>query len=397
MTNTLQITHDKQFLRRFLTKERVLQLCDDEVEKLRQASAMGDAFAQYAYGRWLYLYNPYEGAINDAEGLFFSSKDLVPDSMAAYAQMLRYGETETTHPSAIDIQESMRLAQEAVVRGSELAANQLARHRIFGNICQAEPAKVAEEIVQRQKDDPDSDPSWYTMLAFAYEETGQREKAIQCYEQAIAQGELDAYFYLAFLYQQRGNMALYEEYMEEGCEKGALGCHIYQTDMTEEQFQEYSETEQQHIHQTIDGRLRLGLKKGEGLCAYYLWYFHYYGELGYPEDSMKAFAYLKRGVQLGCHACISEMAMEAQQNELPDQSLTAYDKAELWLKVARYIPDDEDALYYLQRVNDPAFLLKHKDELEQYRQPRFKTTETDQEEADDTDYDEDDGRYDAYA
>ena len=401
--------HDKQFLRQFLTKERVMQLADDDIEKLHQASEMGDAYAQYAYGRWLYLYNPYDGALADAEKLFFASKDIVPDSLAVYAQMLRYGETEITHPSAIDIEKSQQMTEEAISRGSELGALNWARHHIFGNFCQAEPAQIAEEIEQRLRNHPDSDPSWYNMLAYAYEELDRQDDAIQSYEKAIAQGELNAYSNLAFLYMKRGNMALYEEYMEEGLEKRAGGCYIYQADINDEDFDELPEAEQQQLHQTIDERLRLGLKKGEGLCAYYLWLHNYYGGLGYTEDTTMAFSYLKRGVQLTCTACITQMAMEVQDYGIPGQTITATDKAELWLKAARYAPYNEEALYYLQHVNDPAFLLKHKEELERYWQPLFPQEPISPESStidskpwtpiDPSDIikDDDDGRYDAWA
>ena len=70
--------------------------------------------------------------------------------------------------------------------------------------------------------------------------------------------------------------------------------------------------------------------------------------------------------------------------------MSPYDIAELWLRAARYCPDDEEALRGLQRVNDPAFLLRHKRELERYWQPmiqQLKNEETD----------DDDGRFDAWA
>ena len=89
-----------------------------------------------------------------------------------------------------------------------------------------------------------------------------------------------------------------------------------------------------------------------------------------------------------------EQALEAQSAGLPGRSLTPDDKAELWLRAARYSPTDDDALYYLQRVSEPAFLLRHKDELERYWKPRFK--EIPPEEEEDAE-DEDDGRYDAWA
>ena len=98
-----------QLLQKFLIKDRIQHLTDEEVNQLRQASRQGDAFAQYGYGRWLYYLNPHQGAMKDAEELFFKTKDVLPDSMAAYALMIRYGEPVSTRPSEMDIEEYQKL------------------------------------------------------------------------------------------------------------------------------------------------------------------------------------------------------------------------------------------------------------------------------------------------
>ena len=388
---SMTVTHDEQFLRCFRTKERVFCLTDDEVTVLKQTAEQGDAFAQYGYGRWLYYHNPYDGALHEAELLFLQTKDSLPDALAAYAQMWRYGETKD---NVMDIEKSRELMKVAISRGSQLADLQTARYRIFGNFCEAEALGVSKMIEKRLNGCQECDPAWFTLLAFAYEELGRQEDAIRFYEQAIKLGEIGDYAHLAMLYYQRGNMALYEELMEEGIEKGCALCMIYQSDMSDDDFEELSAEEQQQLHAAVDERLHRGLQLGEGMCAYFLFSHYYYGGLGYTVDIPKAFAYLEQGVRLGCTNCMTEQAMEAQSAGLPDRSLTPGDKAELWLRAARYSPSDDNALYYLQRVSDPAFLLRHKDELERYWQPRFKEMTEEEEEAS---MDEDDGRFDAWA
>ena len=384
------ITHDEQFLRRFRTKERIFRLTDDEVQDLKQAAEQGDAYARYGYGRWLYYHNPFDSALFKAEQLFLQAKDILPDALAAYAQMWLFGETiENT----MDVEKSCDLMKTAIARGSQLADIQLTRSRIFGLFCEAEPEDVAQMIKQRVKDCLVNDPVWFTLLAYAYEEQNQREDAIRSYEQAIKYGETDDYAYLAMLYYQHGNMALYEELMEEGIEKGCALCMIYQADMSEDDFEELPAEEQKQLHAVVDERLRRGLQLGEGMCAYLLFQHYYYGGLGYTTNTLKAFAYLEQGARLGTTACMTELALEAQNAGIPGRSLTPGDKAELWLRAARYLPSDEDTLYHLQRVSDPAFLLRHKDELERYWKPRFKEMPPEDEES----ADEDDGRYDAWA
>ena len=363
------ITHDDSFLSRFRTRERVFRLTDDEVQELKQAAAQGEAYAQYGYGRWLYYHNTGAESLREAEQLFLQAKDTVPDALAAYAQMWRYGETKE---NTMDVEKSRELLKTALAQGSQVADIQLKRAELFGTFCEANPEGVAAVIEQRAKGCQINDPFWFVLLAFAYEELGQREEAIRNYELAIKYGEIDAYAFLAMLYYQRGNMALYEELMEEGIEKGCALCMIYQADMSDDDFEELSYEEQKQLHDVVDERLRRGLQLGEGMCAYYLFQHYYYGGLGYTTDTPTAFAYLEQGARLGTTTCMTELAIEAQSAGLPGRSMTPGDKAELWLKAARYLPSDEDTLYYLQRVSDPDFLLRHKEELERYWKPRFK-------------------------
>ena len=391
MAERFHITHNELFLRKFRTKERVMRLPDEAIETLRKAVRMGDVYAQYGLGRWLYYFNPEKESMRQAEELFFAAIITLPDAMAAYAQMLRYGETEKFHASSMDIEESTKLINQAADRGSVLAAVQSARHRMFGNHCEAEPQQVACEIEQRLANEPNTDPLWYTLLGHAYLEQGQREKAAEQYEQALALGELDVYPYLASIYQQRGNMALSDSYMEEGCNRGIAACMAFRADMKDEDYEELPEDEKQRLHHEIDERLHRGLKMGDGVCAFYLWWHNYYGSLGFEEDVPKALAYLQRGVQLADICSMVCMAQMAADGDLPaEMSLSAAEQGELWLRAARYSPHDEDALKGLKHVIDPAFLLKHKDELEHYWQPLFLRL------GDEEETDEDDGRWDAW-
>lgn len=372
MNTTITLSRDDRFLRRFLTKERVGYLSSDEVEQLRQAAKDGDAYAQYGYGRWLYYLNPYEGAVREAETLFYNAKEAVPDSLAAYAHMLRYGETEVTHPPLMDIEESQKLLAEAICRGSEFAVMQQARQRMYGQFCEAAPQQVIVEIEQRLEAQPDGDPLWITLLAFAYERQGETDKAIELYEKAISLGEVEDYGYLAIIYKERGNEALFDEYMEEGCGKGSTFCCLYQADTDVAVYDELAAEEQQQLHQAVARRLNRGLNRGDGTCAYFLWLNHYYGCLGFEKDEEKAFAYLKRGVELADSTSISQWLIEDGNDSLPSSmAMTPFERDLLRLRAARFIPNDEDALRELQKADDPAFLLQYKEELEKYWQPRF--------------------------
>ena len=91
--------------------------------------AKDDVFAAYGLGRWLYYNAPTDTAMREAEELFLATKKYIPDALAAYAMMWRYGETKE---NMMDVKESNKLLQAALKRGSERAAQQIARSRISG-------------------------------------------------------------------------------------------------------------------------------------------------------------------------------------------------------------------------------------------------------------------------
>lgn len=382
----LRVTHDERFLRRFRNKERVMRLTKEDVELLRRMNDKDDIFATYGLGRWLYYTAPTDTAMREAEELFLKVKKYVPDALAAYALMWRYGETKE---NIMDLDESQKLLQAALKRGSELADQQMARKRIFGTFCEAEPEKVAQEIEQRLKESDDIDPIWHSLLAYAYEQMDRNDDAIKQYELSTAKGQMDDYFYMAAFYKKRGNVALHDSLMDKGILEGSGLCCIFGADMDEEDFKQLSNYQGRRHHEEVEANLRIGLKRGEGWCAYYLWYLTYYKELAFYGDEAKWSAYLKRGVQLGHTTCMMKVAELAENGEWPEE-MSPYDIAELWLRAARYCPDDEEALRGLQRVNDPTFLLRHKRELERYWQPLIQ-------QLGDEETEDDDGRFDAWA
>ena len=369
----LCITHDWRFLHHFLVKERVARLTAADVALLRREAAAGDAFAKYGLGRWLYCMSPTADSLREAEKLFLATQGIITDAEAAYGLMWRYGDTKENR---MDLDKSNSLLESAALWGSALAKQQQARFRIFGLFCEAEPAAVAREIEQQATCYADCDPRWHTLLAYAYEQLGRTDEAAEHYDQAIKGDDVDNYYDLAALYKQRGNMALYDSLMEEGIRKGSAACCIHWADMDEEDFQQLQPDEQQKLHELLSAQLEQGLAMGNGVCAYYLWANYYCGTLGFPEDELKAAQYLKRGALLGDVNCIERIATLHYDQEWPEP-MSRTERYELWLRAARYLPDEKDALYRLKYCNDEAFLLRHKEELEKYWKPQWEKYVTD--------------------
>ena len=391
----IKMTRDEAFLRHFRTRGRIMNLSHDDVSLLKDMAEQGDPFAKYGYARWLYYMNPEKDSMSEADRLLNAAKEQVPDALGGYALLWHYGDVEA---NVMDIDRSNLLMQQAISQGSIYAAQQWARFRIYGLHCQAEPALVAKEIEQRLNETEDPDPYWHTLLAYAYEELGRRDDAIGQYEKAIDKGDIEDYYSLAYQYYERGNMALYESLMEEGIKKGCASCYTFRSYMADEDFRKLDYSTRMDMHRDISNWLHKGMDKGDGTCAYLLWYHYYYGQLGFYENQYESKRYLKEGVKLGNVASLTTMAILAERGKWSEK-LTPTEIAELWLQAARYAPQDEDALKGLSRVSDPAFLLKHKDELEKYWQPLFANlNKEDNEKSDeDNEKDEDDGRWDAYS
>jgi len=129
-----------------------------------------------------------------------------------------------------------------------------------------------------------------------------------------------------------------------------------------------------------DSLMEKGIQEGSGLCCIHT-------QLAFYGDDAKRSGYLKAGMRLGHPSCIMKIAELAENGEWPEE-LSPYDIGELWLRAARYSPDDEEALRGLRHVSDPAFLLRHKEELQKYWKPQWEKLLTVK--------DEEDGRYDAY-
>lgn len=359
--------HTESFLRCFRTTERIMKYSEDDMEKMRRIANEGDAYAQYALGRWIYAHNNTREALEQAEGLFTLASKTIPDALAAYAIMWHYGETKE---NVMDIDKSNAILQEAALQGSEYAALQQARFRIYGLFCEAEPEKVVSEIEERLQSHDNPDPQWYTFLGYAYEECGNIDEAFNQYKRGAEKGEAKDYYYLYSICKERDDMELAEKYVTEGMTKGCSLCLTYQSEMSEDDFQELSDEEKAAFHELIYQRLHKGLSLGGSLCAFLLFVEYFYGGHGFPIDKERAFNYLRQGVLWGSVFCMIKLLEYIEEGEV-SEPMSDMEIAEMWLCAARYSPQDDDAIAGLSRVSNPAFLLKHKEELERYWMPLF--------------------------
>lgn len=305
----IDITHDLKFLRIFSKNSRIMSLTPADIEVL---SGSDDPYAMYGYASWLATNNRNNDDINKAFDLYAKSAEGgCADALMGESLLWSNG-----MGGIMDSQLAADLRDEAVAKGSELAAMCQARNRIAGLNANKEPEQVLEEIKQRMATDTDLNPNWYGIMAYAYETLDDLENAKKMYHEAVERGEERACFFLAYIYRNEGDEETYRKLMLEGIERGCALCCILDADMDEEAFYELSLNKQTQTRREITKRLKRGIELGEGLCAYYLAINYYHGDLGFKRDLNKAFKYAQEGYRLG-DACCCNLIVDMQDDETP--------------------------------------------------------------------------------
>ena len=365
------------FYRQFYTRDQVARLRGSDIRALEASDAPA---ARFALGRWHYLLMPEEDSCAQAEKLFREAAEAgVADSFSALSMMYVYGDTREDR---LDLDEMVRWRDEALARGSELAAYRYARNRIGGDLlAPKEPDVVRDEVEKRLATETDVWPEWYAVLGDAYAALDKPEKAREVYLAGVEHGSLHCYPELAMMAREREEDKEYRSWMEKGMAAGCGWCFILDGDLDEERFQAGDSRFKNLVSRQFQERFEQGLRRGEGLCAYYLGFHSFTGTLGFTIDEEDAFRYLRKGVALGdCYSCSLLADILEERAETP---AAKKEVARLRLKAVRYGKDD-DREQLTQDYRD-GLLDEYRDEIEEYWLP------------DDDDVDEDDGRWDAYA
>ena len=334
VVEAIDITHDLNFLRRFNTNSQILSLTPADIEVL---SSSDDPYAMYGYASWLAANNNNSDDLKKAFDLYAKAAEGgCVDALMGESLLWSNG-----MGGILDSELAADLRDEAVAKGSEFAAMCKARNRIAGFNANKEPELVLEEIKQRIAADTDLNPSWYSIMAFAYETLDDVENSKKMYHKAIEHHVAKAYFYLALIYKNEGDTDTYRKLMLEGIEQGCALCCILDADMEEDEFYKLSLTKQHELKREVNKRLERGIQLGEGLCAYFLAYNYYHGELGFKRDLNKAFEYATEGYRL-CDASACNLIIDMQDDKTPkgfklDDKKIAY----MRLEALRYGDDDQ--------------------------------------------------------
>ena len=371
------IENTPAFFRQFQTKEQLVKLSDRDIKDFEESD---DPCAKFVLGRWHIVLRPREDSVQLAEKYIREAVDAgIADAYNVLSLMYANGDTAE---DKVDLEESARLRDEAIKRGSEAAMMRYARNRICGILlAPEEPAKVAKEIEQLIKEGPDLNPEWYSVLGFAYDTLNKGAQARKMYEEGIKHGSLRCYYELAYWYREHGKDEDYEKTMEDGMRAGCGFCYTLHADLSEDDYQKKTPELQKHFTRYIKDHLERGLNLGDGTCAYWLAYHYFYGTLGFEQDSKEVARYVERGMALGDTSCYGLIADILSMGSPSDQDKK--DAAVYRLKALRLGDDSVQSKVIIAYRR--GLLKKYEDEIEKYWLPE-----------DIDEYEEDDSRWDPY-
>ncbi len=363
METTFKITHDREFLKHFITRWRTLSISPEMVERLKNSD---DYYACYGYGRWLYYANPDGKSIKEAQAklTLAANYGYVADAFAALAEMYYNGSVES---DKADPEQHVFLMYKAAQEKSELAQYRVLLSTIYGDYgFKKDPEEVADILKKHLEKHPDSDPIYWDLLGFAIEQTD-KDEALKYYKKSIEMGNPESYYSLAKYYYDKGNKSISRQFAEEGMAKGAVNCHrALASFMTQDDFLALPEDKQKELHEEMNQGLRYAIGHYDRFACYVMAFHVYYGQLGYDADTAEAIRLAKRGCELGDSLCFELLAQmhEAAENIPNELRISQKEIAKLYLQTLRRDNISDDSLENVTRAYTSNLLPQHDDEVE---------------------------------
>ena len=363
LETTFEITHDREFLKHFLTRWRTLSISPEMVEHLKNSD---DYYACYGYGRWLYFANPDGQSLKEAQEklTLAANYGYVSDAFAALSEMYYEGTVETGEANH---EMHTFLMYKAETEGSELAQYLTLSNAIYGGYgFEKDLALVADILQKHLEKHPDSDPIYWDLLGQAIEDTD-KDEAYKCYMKSLEAGNIETYFSLVNFFNHNGDNAKALQYAEEGMAKGAVNCHrALAYSMTQEEFLSYPEAKQKQLHEEIDRGLHYAIDHYDRYACMLLASNYYVGEFGYEADTAEAIRIAKRGAELGDPGCCEFLALVYCTDEgIPEESrISNRERAKLCLQALHHDRVSDTVLEEVARAYVQNLLPQNDEEIE---------------------------------
>ncbi len=368
MNSTFEITHDREFLRHFLSRFRVISLSPEMVETLKAASGT-DAYAAYGYGRWLSCVNPEKDSLDKAEELLTSAMNEVPDAKAALALMHYDGRLASGKANPIMY---AFLMQEKPGEWSELRQVTGLENGIFGEHgIKKDPALVTDILRRQIQQHPDVDTLYYELMGWALldDEPDEAEKAFRT---VIERGDEAGYYALARLLEKQGRTDEADAVAAEGARNGDFRCRRLWAALSQEDYKMLPPERQEVIHNELAEGLDYAIAHYDTFACFCKGIIYYQGILGFETDYEKAIAAAQRGLEMGDGGSAWVLSDIQESGELPDAlQMNAAEIALLHLQAVRMGEHDLDILKSLAQDYVRGLLPEHEEEIEEFHMKTF--------------------------
>lgn len=348
----------------------IFSLSEEQVEALKKSDEPDE---QYLLGRWYWLTAPEPDYVSKAESLFRKSMEGgCADAKMALARLYRYGDL-----GLVNLEEYERLRDEARKEGSLCADTQYYHDMAKGVCCEANPKQAIALLRERIKTIKDPDPKWFDVLGWALYADGQETEAGNAFMTSALKGYSQAY---------DGCLCVTSTHdvIVRARRAGCGFAYIFDMSNFMEEYGDAEEKRKRYLHGKIKSLAEKALLLGETSGAYFLSTFYFKGDYGFPKDDQKAWSYAQRGTELGDNLCYGQLITMTEDGcaprEVGKEELSFFMLQALRLGSDEYLNDVVNAF-------DEGCLQAYAEEIEKYYIPKYD---------EDLDYEDDDGRWDAY-
>lgn len=378
----------------------IFQLTDEQIATVKEYSDNGNPVAQYFYGRYHHLCNPDTDSMERAEELFLAAEKAgLNDATACLAIMYRDGTL-----GLVDRSKYFILRDKAYEKCSYKAFQLYTLDIMYGHMgIPKNPQAVLNALLKtvtdkdgKEYDDPMMmEPEMFSLIGQAYDQLGDKEKAIKYYDKAIGMGHCDSlqYYIMDICFDDEGNIVDQEQFdtlVNIGCNYNDAMSYTFRAAVKQERFDAMTDEEKAETTEKVKTDLRSAYELGEYIAPCMMGNNYYYGKLGFEENDAQAWMWYAKAALLGCPDAYEMLAQMIEEGHCPDDDLSEEYAEICWLNALRFGKNNE-RLAKVCEAYKHGMLTDYAAEIERYYLPEYDPPD------DDDDYEDDDGRYDAWA
>lgn len=289
----------------------------EDIDKVREMADAGNPYMQYAYAR---LHDFFPFANDSLQTCVKYYEDAADNGIADASACLAWLEAAGAFGEK-NLMAYHEMIDKAMAEGSRRAAFMKLSDMIYGNHeVKKDPEKARQVLLSYVSACLSSDKEMpymgylYTLIAFSYEQTGDREKAEDYYVKAADEGMNSAYYDLALLvcFDDEGQLddpGRFEELMQQAEDAGDTRCFMgLMFVVSADDYDDLDEENQKLMNENLLSDLNKVWQTGESLGAYFLGDIYEHGYYGFDQDYAEAFALYARGATMYDQNCYERMA-----------------------------------------------------------------------------------------